>query len=195
MISKKTSKRNLAQKTENKVLLLSTCWYEAFGVSELIKSFGCDVLLFDGDEKKSAFNFIVISLSAEKLPGWARHIKMICEICKEVPGRVLILTPEHLGQYGPLKEAGCVSSGRLSIPDMRNTIDKFLSGECNCREYKKLTIKQSVMFRRLLHEIHSQQKRSQPFSQKEYYYQKTVVKKLGLKSKHILNVIHSLGNG
>lgn len=187
--------RKLTQKTENKVLLLSTCWYEALGISEIIKSLGYDVFFSDSNEKKFEFDFIVISLSAERLSGWARHIKMIEEICKDVSGSVLILTPECLSQYTLLKKVGYVASGESSIPTMTNTVDRFLSGECNCKEYKKLTNKQSTMFRRLLHEICFQQKIKQRLSQHDYYYQKAIIRKLGLRSKHILNLIYSLSDG
>ena len=49
--------RKLTQKTENKVLLLSTCWYEALGISEIIKSLGYDVFFSDSNEKKFEFGF------------------------------------------------------------------------------------------------------------------------------------------
>ena len=57
-------------------------------------------------KRNSNLDFIVISLSAERLSGWARHIKMIEEICKDVSGSVLILTPEYLSQYTLLKKVG-----------------------------------------------------------------------------------------
>ncbi|EEQ3299491.1 hypothetical protein ABLI14_003754 [Escherichia coli] len=106
-----------------KILLTGSCWFEIAGLWYLLSEKGYKVTRAPMDScTKNTFDLTIIALSAEKIPGWGRHISAIREMRKRISGEMIVLVPHRLEHLTLLQDVCCIYNGYKNV----ETLGEFI---------------------------------------------------------------------
>lgn len=137
-------------KTNGKVLLTGTCWYELTGLWSLLSDCEYDVyrVPLGYTCSREIWDLIIVALSAEPLAGWGCHLSRIRELRAEMSGEMLVLVPERLEMLKVLRNICPVYSGYMPLSDLERTVRMALNRKASRAGKFRLTSGQRLVLKR-----------------------------------------------